>query len=184
MTLPAPSQLPSFIAAPFVVRPGEPPAHLWLRPRLDGDGGVRQLAAVGFPLVLSSLCSVINLFFDRLFLARFDSDPTLPHMNASLTASLTWWWLLQLSMGIVIYAATFVSQYVGAGRPKSVGAVVWQAIYLSLAFGFIMLGMGWLWEPFFAWLHATNPQLATFASASCHAIRSCGTPARPAQISA
>ncbi len=126
---------------------------------MHGDGGVRQLIAVGFPLLLSSLCAVINLFFDRLFLSRYDTDPTLPHMNASLTASLTWWWLLQLAMGIVSYVSTFVSQYNGAGRPKSIGAIVWQGIYVSLAFGVVALAMTWLWAPLFGWMHASNQQL-------------------------
>jgi MATE family multidrug resistance protein len=130
-----------------------------MRPTLHGDGGVKQLAVVGFPLLLSSLCGVLNLFFDRLFLSWYDDDPTLPHMNASLTASLTWWWLLQIAMGIVTYVSTFVAQYTGAGRPRSVGAIVWQGVYVALAFGMAALALVWVWRPLFQWMHADNPLL-------------------------
>ena len=46
--------------------------------------------------------------------------------------------ILSFFIGTASYTNTFVAQYNGAGRPKRVGASLWQAIYFSLAAGLLL----------------------------------------------
>lgn len=141
-------------------------APVWMTPHWEGDGGARQLFAVGLPMILSQACVVVNLMCDRLFLAQYDRDL---HMTAALSAGVTWWWAQHFALGVLLYLATFVSQYLGAQREHRIGAVVWQGIYLAGALVLANVGLYFAWGPFFAWTHPGSP-LAALEADYCHAL--------------
>lgn len=92
---------------------------------------------LALPLVISNAFWTIQLTIDRVMLSRQNSDA----VGAAMTAAVLFWSPLILLQQTAGYAATFVAQYVGAGRPNRVGPAVWQAIYFSLiaGFGFLLL---------------------------------------------
>lgn len=148
-------------------RPGLLPARLIVAPTWRGEGGARHLTVVAVPLVLSAISAVINLFFDRYFLAKYDLEL---HMTASLAASMSWWTLQNFGLGLVGYVGIFVAQYVGANRPHRIGASLWQSLYLALAGGALNLALIPLWGPFFGWIHADTPQLARLEALYCETL--------------
>lgn len=136
---------------------------MWISPVWAGGGGVRELLVVSFPMVLSQVSAVLNMFFDRWFLSKYDIEY---HMSAAQTGGVVWWLIQMLPMGIVSYLGAFVAQYHGARRDDRIGACVWQATWLAIAGGLASLAlvpfMGW----FFASIHG-DAKLVALETAYC-----------------
>ncbi len=99
--------------------------ELWWR----REAGGREVLRVAAPLVISSLSWTIMTFIDRAFLTWWSQDA----LAASFPASLLWWTVNCLPLGLCMYANTFVSQSHGAGKNRDIGPWVWQAIWLAVA---------------------------------------------------
>jgi multidrug resistance protein, MATE family len=91
-------------------------------------GSLRELLAVGLPLIVSSGSSALMYVADRIFLSWYSVDA----MAAALPAGVLHWNLAALAIGTVAYANAFVGQYEGADQHHRVGPVLWQGIYISL----------------------------------------------------
>ncbi len=113
----------------------------WGRP-----SGGREVLRVAAPLVVSSLSWTIMTFVDRAFLNRVSGTA----MAAAFSASIAWFAILALPLGICSYANTFVAQYDGARQQERIGLVVWQAIWIALLLGALFLLAIPLAPPLFA----------------------------------
>jgi multidrug resistance protein, MATE family len=105
-------------------------ATWWSQP-----GGGREVLRVSAPLVVSSLSWTLMTFMDRMML-NWKSGTA---MAAAFSASIAWFALLCFPLGVCAYANTFVAQYDGAHQPRQVGAVIWQAVWIALGFGALVL---------------------------------------------
>jgi MATE family multidrug resistance protein len=106
-----------------------------LRDYWQREAGFAELLQLAFPLILSNSIWTIQVTVDRLLLSRY----SLEAMEATLPTVALFWTPVVLLQGTAGYAATFVSQYVGAGRPNRVGPSVWQALYFAVAAGLAFL---------------------------------------------
>lgn len=97
----------------------------WGRP-----SGGREVLRVAAPLVVSSLSWTIMTFVDRMMLNWVSGAA----MAAAFAASVAWFAVLCLPLGICSYANTFVAQYDGARQPEHIGRVVWQAVWIAIGF--------------------------------------------------
>lgn len=97
----------------------------WGRP-----SGGREVLRVAAPLVVSSLSWTIMTFVDRMMLNWVSGAA----MAAAFAASVAWFSILCLPLGICAYANTFVAQYDGARQPEHIGRVVWQAVWIAVGF--------------------------------------------------
>jgi MATE family multidrug resistance protein len=95
----------------------------WQRP-----AGAREVLVVSLPLVISSLSWTVMSFIDRIFLKWQSGDA----MAAAFSASMIWFVLLCLPLGVCSYANAFVSQYFGDKQYRQIGLAVWQAIWVGL----------------------------------------------------
>jgi multidrug resistance protein, MATE family len=102
----------------------------WSRP-----SGGREVLRVAAPLVVSSLSWTIMTFVDRMMLNWVSGTA----MDAAFTASIAWFAILALPLGICAYANTFVAQYDGAGKQERIGHVVWQAHWIAIGLGSLFL---------------------------------------------
>lgn len=96
-------------------------------------GGYRELIALSAPLVLSSSFATVQIFIDRVFISRVGTEAA----AAAMPAVAYFWTPFALLYFTVMYATVFVAQYAGAGRPRRIGPVVWQAGYFSVAAGLL-----------------------------------------------
>lgn len=112
--------------------------------KANGDGdrtwwgrpsGGREVLRVAAPLVVSSLSWTIMTFVDRMFLNWVSGTA----MAAAFSASIAWFAILALPLGICSYANTFVAQYDGARQQERIGLVVWQANWIALWLGALFL---------------------------------------------
>ncbi len=101
---------------------------------LSHNGSILDVLKVALPLILSSSCQAINMFFDRLMLTRYSQ----PAAAAAMTSGLTCFTIQCFFVGVVGYCGTFVAQYSGANKPHRVGTAVWQGIFMALAGGAFM----------------------------------------------
>lgn len=94
----------------------------------------QEVLRVCLPLVLSLSATTIMEFTDRVFLANY----SLEAISASLPAGITAYLFLSFFGGIGSYAGVFIAQYSGKGDHKSIGSVLWQAIYFTLFSGIVI----------------------------------------------
>ena len=90
--------------------------------------GGREVLVLALPLIVSTASWTVMHFVDRMFLLWYSTRA----MAASMPAGMLHFTLICLPLGVAVYANTFVAQYKGAGRPKRIGAVVWQSVWIGL----------------------------------------------------
>jgi len=111
-------------------------------------GSYREVLQLAGPLILSSTGLMIMQFVDALFLSWYSTDAVAAVVPATMAAHLVY----SLFAGVAGYAATFVAQYTGAGRPERAAAAVWQGIYFALTTGVLVFMAGWLADFIFAFV--------------------------------
>src|SRR6476620_11182125 len=105
----------------------------WSRP-----AGGREVLRVSAPLVVSSFSWTVMTFIDRVMLNWVSGTA----MAAAFTSSAAWFAMLSLPLGVCSFTNTFVAQYDGAGQPRRIGQVFWQAIWIAIGFGpFVLLAI-------------------------------------------
>jgi len=97
------------------------------------EGGYAELLKLAIPFILSSSFTTIQLFIDRVFIAELGADA----MAATMPTVGYFWTPMALFQFTVMYVTVFVAQYSGAKRPERIGPIVWQGLYLAIAFGLL-----------------------------------------------
>ncbi len=87
------------------------------------------MAVLALPLVISTMSFTVMTFIDRMFLSWY----SLNSVAAAMPAGMLQFTLISFPLGLATYVNTFVAQYHGAGRPRKIGPVVWQGIWIGLA---------------------------------------------------
>jgi MATE family multidrug resistance protein len=118
----APTSLPQLRIPPLPL--SRRAFHEWWH----AEGGYREVLALAWPLFLAQGSSTILQFTDKMFLTWYSPEG----MAAAGPAGMLAFTITSLFLGLTGYAATFVAQYTGAGRPRQAIAVVWQALYLAI----------------------------------------------------
>ena len=114
-------------------------------PDFRKPGGLFQVLNIATPLILAAAGHAMNLFFDRVMLARYSREA----VNAALPSGVTSFTISCFFVGVIGYANSFVAQYTGAEAEHRVGPSIWQAFWLSVIGG-VLLATGYFWaEPMF-----------------------------------
>lgn len=128
-----------------MLAPEAPPANESAR---APAGSVRELLLVALPLIASSGSQCVMNVTNRIFLTWYSPES----LAAVLPSGMLHWALISFAFGTCQYANTFVAQYEGAKQAHRVAASVWQAIYLAIAAGsLMMLAAPWA-TPIFDWI--------------------------------
>ena len=98
-------------------------------------GSLRELLQVAVPLMLSAgTLSVMNVA-DRAMLTGWSRDS----LAAVTPAGMMHWTVVCIPVGMILYANTFIAQFDGAGQPQKMMSSLWQAVWLALACGVILM---------------------------------------------
>ena len=103
--------------------------------RHPAPASLRELLALAVPLIISQSVMTVQLSLDRILLTWNGNES----VAAAMPAVMLFATVLGLFGQTVHYASVFVSQYLGAGRPHEIGPVVWQAMWVALASGAVVL---------------------------------------------
>jgi MATE family multidrug resistance protein len=104
--------------------------------------------AISLPLAAAMASNLIIQFCERLFLGGY----SLQALAAVAPAGQAAFWGAAFFLGALNYLGVFVAQYVGAGRPEQVGAVVWAGVRFSLLAGLPLGALGLAAGPLLAWV--------------------------------
>ncbi|MBQ4204884.1 MAG: MATE family efflux transporter [Thermoguttaceae bacterium] len=107
--------------------------------------GGRETLRLAIPIIISWSSVTVMTITDRLCLAWYGQT----EMNASFQASCLFWGLICFPQGIGVFVNTFVAQYYGANQKKRIGSVIWQGVFIGLAFGLLFIAATPFIEPFF-----------------------------------
>lgn len=111
-------------------------------------GTLRELLVVALPMIASSSSQTVAVVINRRFLTDYSEEA----LAAVLPAGMLSWTLISIVFGTCQYANTFVAQFEGAKQPDRVSASVWQAAYLAIVFGAILMLAGFFAEPIFQFI--------------------------------
>lgn len=99
-------------------------------------GGMREMFAIAFPMVVSQTCDTVMVFTDRLFLSKLGPE----QMNAAMAGGLASWVLITFFMGLIGYSTALVAQYYGAKKFEKCPIATGQSVLISfVAYPFILL---------------------------------------------
>jgi MATE family multidrug resistance protein len=122
-------------------------------------GGVREVALLAYPIVLTQMSQTIMHVTDSIFVGQLGAAQL-----GALGFSAIWLWtVMSVFSGAASGVQTFVSQAHGAGDVRSCGAWAWQGLYavvpaLAVAlFAFVAMA-DWLWT-----IAGASPEIRTYA---------------------
>ncbi|MGN6546246.1 MAG: MATE family efflux transporter [Aureliella sp.] len=125
----------------------------------QGEWGPGPLVALALPLVLSTGFTSLMLFTDRTLLYWQSGNAA----SSAMGAGTVYWALMCLPTGMLSYLSTFVSQYLGAGRPERVSIVYRHALRLAwMVVPFLVLAFALAGLPF--WFFDHPPELRQLES--------------------
>lgn len=117
--------------------------------------GGRDVLALALPLIISTLSFALMHFCNRLFLTWHSTLSVAAVVQAGALS----WVFYSFPLGLAMYTTTFVAQYHGAGQPKNIGRIVWQALWIGIACVPLFIAVGWNLPVVFAGLgHSPNMQ--------------------------
>ncbi len=90
-------------------------------------GGIREMIAISFPMVVAHASDTVMIFTDRLFLARL--DPVL--MNAAMVGGLGVYMMMMFFIGLTGYTTAVAAQFLGAGKKHMCAVVTTQALIIA-----------------------------------------------------
>jgi MATE family multidrug resistance protein len=108
---------------PFMATPIS--ASTRVRAQSPAAGGVREVALLAYPIVLTQMSQTLMQVVDSIFVGHLG-----PAQLGALGFSGIWLWtVMSVFAGTANGVQTFVSQAQGAGDEKSCGAWAWQGLY-------------------------------------------------------
>ncbi|MDR0728333.1 MAG: polysaccharide biosynthesis C-terminal domain-containing protein [Puniceicoccales bacterium] len=91
-------------------------------------GGLRELFAIAWPMILSAAAGCLMVVSDRLILARY----SLETFSANIACTPCYWAVGDIAMSIISIAGVLVGRYNGARQYAQIGPVVWQMLWFSV----------------------------------------------------
>ncbi len=121
------------------------------------QGSMKELLRVSLPLIVSGGSHSLMTLVDRVMLARYepdvsDSATTLDIVAAVTPAGMLHWTILCIPLGMVLYANTLIAQYDGAKDSRRMLTSFFQAIWLAISAGMLMVAFVPVAEPLFHWV--------------------------------
>ncbi|MDR0590817.1 MAG: MATE family efflux transporter [Puniceicoccales bacterium] len=92
-------------------------------------GGIGELCALSWPIMLSSAAGYMMLIIDRIILSRYSTEA----FNSCFGAMQCYWMFAGTALEFALIAEVFVGQYNGARRYREIGPVIWQMIWFCLS---------------------------------------------------
>jgi len=98
------------------------------------SGGIKEMIALAFPMLVSHACDTVMIFTDRMFLSKLGSH----QMNAAMGGGMSSFMMMSFFVGLTAYTTALVAQYFGSGKKNKCSFVVTQSLIISL-FAYILV---------------------------------------------
>ncbi|HPO91453.1 MAG TPA: MATE family efflux transporter [Victivallales bacterium] len=100
----------------------------YIQKNFEGDGGIKQLWAIAYPMILSSGFETFVMFLNRLMLSKVSPI----QMAAMLNAGLTCFTMMTFFLGLIGYSSAITAHLYGAGRKNDCAKMTFQSLLLSM----------------------------------------------------
>lgn len=137
-------------------------------PEIAAPSPLASLLRLAVPLIISNAFFTLQINIDRLMLSWYDSAAP----GAAFAAAMVFYAPFVLLAATASFAATFVAQYVGAGRREQIRPLVRQVMWFAVAGGVAFLGLTPFATKIFALAGHTEtaiPLEATYFNCLCFA---------------
>ncbi|MEM0983581.1 MAG: MATE family efflux transporter [Planctomycetota bacterium] len=95
---------------------------------------LREMLMIAAPTVVTMTSHTVMQYVDAQMVSRIGPEPV--YVAAQGNGGMVAWLMIALPMGITAVLSTFVSQNLGAGKPREGAAYAWNALWICVA--------GWL----------------------------------------
>jgi MATE family multidrug resistance protein len=107
---------------------------------LEQTGGVKELLALFFSVLLISFSTYTLLLIEKLFLARVSAEALEIVVSTAYFSQI----FQAPCVALAMMAQVYVGRWIGAGEHKSIGPGVWQFIWFSVLSACIIFPVGWI----------------------------------------
>ena len=97
---------------------------------------MREMLSIAAPTVVTMTSYTVMQFIDALMVKEIGEDPV--YVAAQGNGGVAAWLLMAMILGLTTVVNSYVSQNLGAGKPRAGAAYAWNAIWLSVG-GWAML---------------------------------------------
>ncbi|MFN0116666.1 MAG: MATE family efflux transporter [Elusimicrobiota bacterium] len=105
----------------------------------------KDILQMAWPLIIANSFWNLQMTIDRIYLGKHSTEA----LGAAMAVMGVFWVPMALLQQTASYVTTFVAQYKGAKEDRKIGAAIWQAIYVSIAGGLIMVLFNFFSHDFF-----------------------------------
>lgn len=105
----------------------------------------KDILKMAWPLIIANSFWNVQMTVDRILLGHHSTDA----LGAAMAVMGVFWVPMALLQQTASYVTTFVAQYHGAEEKEKIGAAVWQAVYVSVIGGALMILLNFLSGAFF-----------------------------------
>jgi multidrug resistance protein, MATE family len=105
----------------------------------------KDILKMAWPLVIANSFWNLQMTIDRIFLGMHSTEA----LGAAMAVMGVFWVPMALLQQTASYVTAFVAQYHGAEEKEKIGAAVWQAIYVSVIGGALMVLLNFFSAGFF-----------------------------------
>jgi MATE family multidrug resistance protein len=105
----------------------------------EDETSLKYMLKLAAPMVVANISFTVMQFVDRFMVSRLGTDA----LAAILPAGYVGFMPGAFAIGVMTSVNTFVSQSLGRGDKKACSNYCWQAIYMGLAYGAIVLAIMW-----------------------------------------
>jgi len=95
---------------------------------------LREIVTIAAPTIVTMTSYTVMQFIDGYMVTKIDEDPV--YLAAQGNGGIVAWLTMSLLLGLTTVVNSYVSQNLGAGKPREGAAYAWNAVWLSVA--------GWL----------------------------------------
>jgi len=113
-----------------MVAPQETTAHEPTLAEIEAHP-LKEILTIAFPTVVTMTSYTVMQFIDALMVKSIGPDPV--YVAAQGNGGIVAWLLMSLFIGLNTIINTYVSQNLGAGKPREGAAYAWNALWISLA---------------------------------------------------
>ncbi len=108
----------------------------------------KDILKMAWPLIIANSFWNLQMTIDRVFLGMHSTEA----LGAAMAVMGVFWVPMALLQQTASYVTTFVAQYHGAEEKDKIGAAVWQAIYVSLIGGALIVLLNFVSNAFFGFV--------------------------------
>ncbi|MEM7621607.1 MAG: MATE family efflux transporter [Planctomycetota bacterium] len=101
------------------------------------DRPLREILSIAAPSIVTMTSYTVMQFVDGLMVSRIGPEPV--YVAAQGNGGVIAWLMMSVVLGLTGVVNTFVSQNLGAGKPREGAGYAWNAVYISIAAWLIMM---------------------------------------------